>query len=134
MHEDAGGDGGKWVRTLAWTAIIGCVAWLLITGVPAAVLSWKSNTVAGWHWTAKALFALISFNAGLTYLVAHVLFKMDLLAVVRAMSPAPNGALVAPMFPDVPNDANAPMNAPRRNANGNANGNGNANAPRRNAP
>jgi len=55
----------------------------LILGIYAAKLSWYSNTVAGWSYGYKVLFALFAFMFPCTYITAHVLFKLDLLERIK---------------------------------------------------
>jgi hypothetical protein len=75
------------------------VVFLILFGVPAAYLSWTSNTTVGWHWGFKLVFALFAFTFGLTYLVAHLLHKLDLLMLVRRLSYVRVSAYVPPPPP-----------------------------------
>ena len=58
----------------------------LVLGVYAAKLSWYSNTKAGWSQGYKVLFAIFAFMFPLTYITAHVLFKLDLLKKLKGGS------------------------------------------------
>ena len=55
----------------------------LILGVYAAKLSWYSNTKAGWNNGYKILFAIFAFMFPITYITAHIIFKLDLLAKIK---------------------------------------------------
>ncbi len=58
----------------------------LALGVYAAKLSWYSNTKAGWSQGYKVLFAIFAFMCPITYITAHVLFKLDLLKKLKGGS------------------------------------------------
>ena len=58
----------------------------LALGVYAAKLSWYSNTKAGWSQGYKVLFAIFAFMFPITYITAHVLFKLDLLKKLKGGS------------------------------------------------
>jgi hypothetical protein len=58
----------------------------LALGIYAAKLSWYSNTKAGWSQGYKVLFAILAFMFPITYITAHVLFKLDLLSKIRGGS------------------------------------------------
>lgn len=55
----------------------------LALGIYAAKLSWYSNTIAGWSQGYKVLFAIIAFMFPITYITAHILFKLDLLSRIK---------------------------------------------------
>ena len=55
----------------------------LILGIYAARLSWFSNTKAGWSNGYKVLFAIFAFMFPVTYITAHIIFKLDLLAKIK---------------------------------------------------
>jgi hypothetical protein len=55
----------------------------LILGFYAARLSWYSNTKAGWSNGYKVLFAIFAFMFPITYITAHIIFKLDLLAKIK---------------------------------------------------
>ena len=55
----------------------------LILGFYAAKLSWYSNTKAGWSNGYKVLFAIFAFMFPITYITAHIIFKLDLLAKMK---------------------------------------------------
>ena len=58
----------------------------LALGIYAAKLSWFSNTKAGWSQGYKVLFALLAFMFPITYISAHILFKLDLLSRIKGGS------------------------------------------------
>jgi sterol desaturase/sphingolipid hydroxylase (fatty acid hydroxylase superfamily) len=63
-------------------------SWFLVLvsifiGLPAAYLSWTSNAAAGWGVIPRIIFALFAFTFCVSYLVAHLLHKADLLAALR---------------------------------------------------
>ena len=58
----------------------------LALGVYAAKLSWYSNTKAGWSQGYKVLFSIFAFMFPITYITAHVLFKLDLLKKLKGGS------------------------------------------------
>ena len=58
----------------------------LALGVYAAKLSWYSNTKAGWSQGYKVLFAIFAFMFPITYITAHILFKLDLLKKLKGGS------------------------------------------------
>lgn len=60
----------------------------LVLGIYAAKLSWYSNTKAGWSNGYKVLFAIVAFMFPITYISAHIIFKMDLLARIKDKSPS----------------------------------------------
>lgn len=55
----------------------------LILGIYAARLSWYSNTKAGWNNGYKILFSIFAFMFPITYIIAHIIFKLDLLAKIK---------------------------------------------------
>lgn len=55
----------------------------ILLGIPAAYLSWTSNAAAGWGVIPRIIFALFAFTFCVSYLVAHLLHKADLLAALR---------------------------------------------------
>lgn len=55
----------------------------LILGIYAARLSWFSNTKAGWNNGYKVLFAIFAFMFPVTYITAHIIFKLDLLSKIK---------------------------------------------------
>jgi hypothetical protein len=70
-------------RKGAAATIVFCVAWTLLFGIPAAILSWTSNTVVGWHPCFKVVFALVALCNGLLSLLIHLIHKADLLSFIR---------------------------------------------------
>lgn len=58
----------------------------LALGIYSAKLSWYSNTKAGWSQGYKVLFALLAFMFPITYISAHILFKLDLLSRIKGGS------------------------------------------------
>lgn len=58
----------------------------LALGIYAAKLSWFSNSKAGWSQGYKVLFALLAFMFPITYISAHILFKLDLLSRIKGGS------------------------------------------------
>ena len=58
----------------------------LALGIYAARLSWYSNTKAGWSNGYKVLFAIVAFMFPVTYITAHILFKLDLLSRIKGNS------------------------------------------------
>ena len=59
---------------------------LSLLGIPAAYLSWTSNTVVGWNFAFKLLFAIVAFFNGLSYLLTHLICKLDLLHALNKAS------------------------------------------------
>ena len=55
----------------------------LVIGIYAAKLSWYSNSKAGWSQGYKVLFAILAFMFPITYISAHILFKLDLLSRIK---------------------------------------------------
>lgn len=51
----------------------------LLLGVAAVYLSWSSNSVIGWDPVFKIIFALFAFFNPVSYLISHLLHKVDLL-------------------------------------------------------
>lgn len=51
----------------------------IMLGIYAAKLSWYSNTIVGWSDGYKVLFSVFAFMFPVTYISAHIVFKMDLL-------------------------------------------------------
>lgn len=58
----------------------------LVLGIYSAKLSWNSNTKAGWQNGYKVLFAIIAFMFPVSYITAHVIFKLDLLQRIKRTS------------------------------------------------
>ena len=58
----------------------------LVLGIYAAKLSWYSNTKAGWPKGYKVLFAILAFMFPMTYISAHIIFKLDLLSKLKGGS------------------------------------------------
>lgn len=68
-----------------WGAFVWFLFWLVLFGLPAAMLSWSSNELAGWHWMARIPFAIFAFLFGLSYLLVHLVNKLDLIIALRAL-------------------------------------------------
>lgn len=62
--------------------ILYIIIWLSL-GTLAAYLSWKSNSVAGWSTLPKSIFSLFAFFFCLSYLISHLIHKLDLLNLLR---------------------------------------------------
>lgn len=62
--------------------IIEIVFYILIGSI-AAYLSWTSNASIGWHPAFCVLFSIIAFFCAATYIIGHVLFKLDLLSALK---------------------------------------------------
>lgn len=73
----------KVVEPMSTPMLIVIFAIYLILGIYAARLSWYSNTKAGWSQGYKVLFAIVAFMFPITYITAHILFKMDLLSRIK---------------------------------------------------
>lgn len=58
----------------------------LYLGIYASRLSWYSNTKAGWSQGYKIFFSIIAFMFPITYITAHVTFKLDLLSKIKGSS------------------------------------------------
>jgi hypothetical protein len=58
----------------------------LVLGIYAAKLSWYSNSKAGWSNGYKVLFAIIAFMFPVSYITAHIVFKLDLLQRIKTSS------------------------------------------------
>ena len=71
------------------------VSWLLITlwtllwGLPAAYLSWTSNTLVEWHIIFKVLFSIGAFFWGIAYLLGYLIFRLDLVLYCQNRSGFP---------------------------------------------
>jgi len=71
--------------------IIGLIIYLIIAialGIWAVKLSWSSNTLIEWGKGYKIIFAFFAFIGAFQYLVAHLVFKADLLGYIRKIKPA----------------------------------------------
>ncbi len=83
-----------------WVSVIISIIFTLIFGIPAAILSWMSNTTIGWNPYAKVFFAFFAFLMGFNYLIIHLVNKLDLLIALKKLSPSTNAAL--PFVPSSP--------------------------------
>jgi hypothetical protein len=75
QEETSSSSGGGWVFFY--------IMWMILTGAPAAYLSWTSNTLAEWGKMFKVIFAVFAFFNGMVYLFGHLLFKYDILKVLK---------------------------------------------------
>lgn len=55
----------------------------IILGSLSAWLSWTSNTTVGWHPIFRVIFSIFAFIFSLTYVLSHVMFKLDLLSALH---------------------------------------------------
>ena len=94
----------KALETFSTVFVVFGVVWMLIVGVPAVYLSWTSNTLIGWHVGFKIFFAIFAFLTGLSYLLTHLINKLDLINFIKrsarsnaqpAMRTAANSAAAA---------------------------------------
>lgn len=60
------------------------VVFYLLIGAYASYLSWTANSSIGWHPGFRVLFSFISFFFAATYIIGHLLFKLDILAALQA--------------------------------------------------
>jgi hypothetical protein len=69
---------------------------LLLFGVPAAYISWASNTLVGWHAVFKVIFSFLAFCNGFLYLLLFLFHRLDMFLYIktsgcgRAPAPAPS--------------------------------------------
>lgn len=66
------------------TLIIYIVLWVVF-GLIAVWLSWSSNSVAGYNALLKILFAIFAFLFAGTYIIFHIICKLDLLHLIKMM-------------------------------------------------
>lgn len=55
----------------------------ILLGSLSAWLSWTSNTTLGWHPLFRVIFAIFAFIFSVTYVLSHIVFKLDILAALR---------------------------------------------------
>lgn len=60
------------------------VVFYMLIGAYASYLSWTSNSSIGWHPGFRVLFSIMSFFCAATYIMGHLLFKLDILAALQA--------------------------------------------------
>lgn len=63
--------------------VVAEVVFYVLIGSLSAYLSWSSNAYIGWNPVFCFIFALFSFIFAGSYLLGHVIFKLDLLAALR---------------------------------------------------
>lgn len=71
-------------------SIFGLVVFLIffvLLAVWAVSLSWSSNTMAGWSLVPKIFFAFFAALFNMSYLMSHLLHKVDLLMVLKELKP-----------------------------------------------
>jgi hypothetical protein len=56
----------------------------LVFGIPAAWLSYDSNSILGWNPFFKIIFAMIAFVFSLDYMLNHLVHKWDMLNYIRS--------------------------------------------------
>jgi hypothetical protein len=66
------------------TVIVLSLLWLAFGGW-AVYLSWTSNTMLDWHPAAKVIFAIFAFMSSISYLLTHLINKLDLVYALRAL-------------------------------------------------
>ncbi len=87
-NSDSGSGFGKAVGGLLLLIVLlfivelGLCSW-------ASYLSWTSNTLVGWGTPAKVIFAICAFMSGVSYLVTHLVNKLDLIRALRRTLVAP---------------------------------------------
>lgn len=80
------GAGASFATMIGLTILILVVFFAL--GIWAAYLSWTSNTVVGWNTFAKVIFAIFAYFSNLSYLLGHLIYKLDLLNMIQKLSAA----------------------------------------------
>jgi hypothetical protein len=74
----------KAAKVAAGVAVAFMVLWFIVWGIPAAYLSWWSNTQIGWHPAMKVLFAFFAFFNGLWFLISFLIHKLDMVMYIRS--------------------------------------------------
>jgi hypothetical protein len=87
------------------------VVLVVVTGIPAAVLSWRSNARIGWNPAMRVLFSFFAFLMGIAYLINHLVHKLDLLRFIQGARPVQVQVPVAVPAPG-PAPSPAPVSAP----------------------
>lgn len=103
--------------------VIAEVAFYIIIGGFASWLSWTSNSSIGWHPVFCVIFSILSFFFAGSYLIGHLLFKLDLLSALRA-------AKTLLPSPRVINTTAAPISNPVRSSQPQHQAHGNSASPR----
>lgn len=115
LKDDRIDDGQLTAAQVAGMVLEGLFAVAL--GVLAAYLSWASNSAIGWAPAFKVIFAVVAFFFSTTYLFGHLLFKIDMLEVIRkSYSPDQSSRSRVQIQPS----SLAPQDTRRNNTNGNA--------------
>ena len=60
----------------------------VVFGIPAAYLSWTSNSLLEWNAGVKILCAAVAFFFGIEYMLAFAVLKADLIAELRRLKNA----------------------------------------------
>lgn len=79
------GSEGKLMGVGIAVLVVYSIIWVFL-GTLSAYLSWKSNSLIGWHAAFKAFFALAAFMFPYAYLFAHVVHKLDLVMFIQRMA------------------------------------------------
>ena len=89
-HNDGSNNGqknaGKTIEAISIAVIVSLILLFLVDialAIFAVNLSWSSNSLIGWNTFAKVFFALVAFLNGASYLVIHLVNKLDLTTYVR---------------------------------------------------
>lgn len=65
----------SWKKT---AMIVGIVLLALLTGIPAAILSWRCNKALGYPTFSNVLYSTGAFMTGVYYIVYYIFFRSDL--------------------------------------------------------
>lgn len=84
------------VKSAFWVPfLIALIILIVLCSIWAAYLSWKSNSMLGWGPVPKVIFAVFAFWAGVSYLLSHLIHKLDLLLRIER-GPPPTASSAAP--------------------------------------
>lgn len=64
--------------------VVAEIAFYILIGGFASYLSWTANASLGWHPILLVIFSILAFIFAGTYLIGHLIFKLDLLIALRA--------------------------------------------------
>lgn len=89
--KDPAGDAKGTMGTMS--VVMACIFFLvwLGLGVWAVTLSWSSNSMVGWGALPKVFFAIVAFLFNQSYLLTHLIWKLDLIWYIRSLEEASGG-------------------------------------------
>ena len=93
---------------LGWVALISMIAIELLFSVLATYLSWTSNSLIGYNFGLKLLFALFAFLSSIIYIFSHCVHKIDLISRIHSLDRVQRYS-APPALPALPNSP-APNN------------------------